>query len=152
MSGDTDSDQTAAEVQAVEVVGTVDWFLQSTIETVIAKGVEIGVTLTVGGAIVSGTLIKGRTYFEELGATLTAASQAEGDMQSVLGEAWKGYTAIYDKPAGAGDDWQAPAATYIHLRDTRFFSPGNAPLPTNQGVLWRGKLSSIDGFSIGSLS
>ncbi len=140
------------EVQDVSIVGAVDWFLQSTIETVINSGVDIGVTLTVGGAIVSGILISGRKYFEELGDALSAASQTEGDMQSVLGGAWKQYTAIYDRPEDAPEDWQAPPAGFIHLRNAKFHGPGQPPIPTNQGVLWRGKLSSVDGFSIGNFS
>lgn len=152
MAGDdVEGPEISPEVQDVAIVGSMDWFLQSTIETIINRGVDIGVTLTVGGAIVSGILISGRKYFEELGDTLASASQSDGDMQSVLGEAWKQYTAIYDEPENAPDDWQAPPAGFIHLRDARFYAPGQHPIPSN-GVLWRGKLSSVDGFSIGNFS
>lgn len=141
-----------SDVQDVDVVGSKDWFLQSTIETVIAHGVEIGVTLAVGGAVVSGTLISGRKYFEELGDALSSASETEGDMQSILGESWKQFTGIYDKPEDAPDDWQGPRANFIHLRGARYFAPGQRPIPTTQGFLWRGKLSAVDAFSIGNLS
>lgn len=147
-----DTDEVITPIQEVEIVGATDWFLRQTIETVIAHGVEIGVTLAVGGSIISGILVSGKTYFAELGETLKGASKSEGDMQSVLGEAWKGYTALYEKPEGAPDDWVVPPAGYIHLRNARYFAPGQPPVPTNQGVLWRGKLSAVDGFSIGNLS
>lgn len=152
MTDDTSQNESQSEVQDVEILGSKDWFLQSTIETIIAHGVEIGITLTVGGAIVSGMLISGKKYFEELGDTLAAASEAEGDMQSVIGNAWKQYTAIYDQPDDAPEDWQPPAASFIHLRNAKFYAPGQPPIPSNRGVLWRGKLASIDGFSIGNFS
>lgn len=149
ISEDTDNED---GVRSVIIADAKDWFLQSTIESVIAAGVEIGVTLTVGGAVVSGTLISGKTYFKELGEVLAGASQQEGDMQSVLGSSWSKYSAIYEKPEDAPEDWRAPPAGFIHLRDARYYAPGQGPLPSNQGVLWRGKLSAVDAFSVGSLS
>jgi hypothetical protein len=151
MSQDSTADHDILPIQEVSVTGSIDWFLQSTIESIIGRGVEIGVTLTVGGAIISGMLISGQTYFKELGDTLTAASREEGDMHSILGEAWKEYTAIYEKPEDAAEDWTPPPAGYIHLREARFFSPSQRAIP-DKGILWRGKLSSIDAFSIGNLS
>lgn len=139
-------------VRSVIIADAKDWFLQSTIESVIAAGVEIGVTLTVGGSIVSGTLISGKTYFKELGEVLAGASQEEGDMQSVLGSSWAKYSAIYEKPEDAPDDWRPGPVGFIHLRNARYYAPGQGALPTNQGVLWRGKLSAVDAFSIGSFS
>jgi hypothetical protein len=141
-------DEPLASVQEVEVVGSIDWFLRSTVETIIAHGVEIGVTLAVGGAIVSGVLISGKKYFEELGDALNAASETEGDIQSVLGDSWRQFTTIYDKPEGAPDDWQAPSAAYLHLRGARYYAPGQRPIPA-EGALWRGKLSAVDAFSVG---
>lgn len=151
---DAADEQTEAlpQIQDVEIVGSKDWFLQSTIETIIANGVEIGVTLTVGGVIVSGILISGKKYFDELSDVLIAASQSEDDGPRILGEAWKQYTVIYEKPEGASGDWRAPPAGFIHLRNARFYAPGAPPIPSNRGVLWRGKLSSVDGFSIGNFS
>lgn len=154
MSDNTNNEEpNAIEFQTVEVAGARDWFMQNIIETVINNGVEIGVLLTIGGSIVSGVLISGRTYFTELGETLKSASNSEGDLQSVLGDAWKRFTEIYDKPEEESDDWSPPSAGFIHLRDARFCAPGqNSPLPRDKGMLWRGKISAIDGFSIGNLS
>ena len=137
--------------QAVEVMNQEDWFLQSMIEVIINRGVEIGVTMSVGGSIVSGILISGKTYFEELGAVVAASSKEEGDVSEMLGNSWKEYRRLYEKPEDAGDDWEEPRAAYIHLRNARYYAPGNHPIPDG-GVLWRGRLSSVDAFSIGNFS
>jgi hypothetical protein len=97
-------------------------------------------------------MISGKTYFKELGEMLAAASAGEGDMQSMLGEAWSKYSAIYEKPDDASEDWAPPPAGFIHLRKARFYAPGQHPIPGDQGFLWRGKLSSIDAFSVGNFS
>lgn len=149
---DSTEEESADAVQPVEVVGNQDWFLTQMIETVINRGVEIGVTLTVGGSVVSGMLISGKTYFEELGELLTGASKAEGDVASALGEAWPAYAQLYEKPEGAGDDWIEPPATYIHLRNAYYLMPGSGSLPGKPGMLWRGRISSVDGFSIGNIN
>ena len=146
-----DSDE-GIEPTGIYSTDSKDWFLQSIIETVIAAGVEIGVTLTVGGTIISGILINGKNYFVELGALLEASSKSDGDMQSVLGSSWRKYTAIYEKPDDADENWQPSPAAYIHLKSAYFHAPGQSRMPTNAGLLWRGKLSSIDGFAIGNFS
>ncbi|SIQ75323.1 hypothetical protein SAMN05880590_1079 [Rhizobium sp. RU35A] len=140
------------KVQPVEIINDADWFLRSTIENIISQGVEIGITLTVNGVIISGMLIGGKKYFEELSKTMKAASRAPDDISDALGDSWKQFTAIYEKPEDAPEDWQPGPVGYIHLKNARFYAPGQAPIPGNQGVLWRGKLSSVDGFTIGSLS
>ncbi|KKK92070.1 hypothetical protein LCGC14_2706590, partial [marine sediment metagenome] len=30
--------------------------------------------------------------------------------------------------------------------------PGQKPIPSNAGVCWRGKISAVDGFTLGKLS
>lgn len=153
MTNDAASEiEQASVVQHVELVGSRDWFLQSIIEVVIAHGVEFGITLVVGGSVVSGILISGKKFFEEIGNATLAMSEIEGDIQSVLGNGWKQYTSIYDAPKNAPDDWQGPPTGFIHLKDARFFAPGQQPIPTRQGLLWRGKLEAIDGFSFGNFS
>lgn len=146
------TDASETEINDVNIIGSKDWFLQSTIETIINSGVEMGITLIVGGTIVSGTLIDGRKFFIELGDALTADSKSAGDSYETLGTGWKEFAALYDKPENAPEDWSPPSAGFIHLRDARYHAPGQNPLPTHKGVLWRGKLSSVDGFNIGSLS
>lgn len=110
----------------------------------------MGITLTIGGACVSGQLISGRKYFEELGATMRAASTKAGDAAETLGNAWEQFKEIYEQSATGEDEGVLPAG-YIHIKDARFFAPGHPPLPNGGSFLWRGKISSVDGFAIGQL-
>jgi len=148
----SDQDGDLPPIQDVSIVDGKDWFLQSIIDTVINEGIDIGVTLTIGGTIISGMLIGGRKYFEQLGDMLADQSKDDDDITNVLGTGWKQYSEIYSKPEGTPDGWRPPAASYIHLKDAKIFMPGQKPIPTNNGFLWRGRLSSVDGFSIGNLS
>lgn len=91
-----ESETQPSAVQEVLVADAIDWFLQSTIQTVINHGVEMGVILTVGGSTISGLLISGRKYFEELADTVGAGSRQAGDIHNVLGDAWREYRAIYE--------------------------------------------------------
>ena len=46
---------------------------------------------------------------------------------------------------------KGPSPSFIHLRSAKIYAAGQRPLPTT-GMLWRGKISSVDGFTIGVLS
>ena len=140
-------------VQTVEIVGSRDWFLKFNLENVIPRGVEFDVTLTVGGSIISGVLISGKTYFEELAVMMEENSNGAGDLSKTLADLWRPNGAVYafEKPDDAPEDWSPPSIGYIHLRNARYFLSGQ-PIPSAPGMLWRGKLSSVDGFSIGSFS
>lgn len=152
------ADETVAQnenetsVQFVEVVNNGDWFLQSTIENIVSNGIEIGITLNVSGLIISGVLVSGKKYFEEMSIFMKSASRQPDDISSALGDAWGKYTSIYEKPEDAPDGWSVGPVGYVHLMNARFYTAGQKPIPNNQGVLWRGKLSSVDGFFIGNLS
>lgn len=39
---------------------------------------------------------------------------------------------------------------YVHLKDAKVFNDSSTT-PSDEGTLWRGKLSSISGFSLGML-
>jgi hypothetical protein len=126
--------------------------------------IEQGIRLTVGGATISGELISGKRYFEELAASImkgpvtvghpgervevdTAAADA---FKSIIAESYKFWTRIYDKPEGAPDDYAPPPPKFIHLRKAIWIYPNGKVMPTG-GVVWRGRLSAVDGFSIGRL-
>jgi len=141
--------QPEAPLQEVILADDKDWFLQTIIETVIQAGVEMGVTLTVGGTTIGGLLISGKKYFEELSDSIGSLSKKDDDVESIMANGWRQYTQLYDVPEGAPDDWKPNPAGYIHLRDARVYAAGEQPIPEN-GMLWRGRLAAVDGFALGS--
>ncbi|WP_417274313.1 gas vesicle accessory protein GvpU [Celeribacter halophilus] len=144
-----ENDETA---QSLQGKGNQDWFLENTISGIISLGVEFGITLTVNGLIISGTLINGKTYFEELSKSLKSASKEKGDFADVIGEQWAGFKAIYEDPDEESENKTPSHVSFIHLKNAHIFAPGQQAMPTEEGILWRGKLSSVDGFTIGVLS
>lgn len=129
----------------------IDWFLQTLVGLANAKAMSCAITLGVGGWLISGQLIGGKRYFTlwaeafERGIQMTpgeSVSKADPILKAI--EVLDG---IYEKPA---DDPVMQNPSYIHLEDARFFGAG-LMTPSSEGVLWRGKLASVDGFWLGQL-
>lgn len=45
-----------------------------------------------------------------------------------------------------------PTPTFIHLKNTKYFNTFEKPIPATGSITWRGRLSEISGFSLGTLS
>jgi hypothetical protein len=60
--------------------------------------------------------------------------------------------AASDAPGEGGEPVPPrPLPGFIHLRNARFLA-GDQMVPTNRPVLWRGRITAVDGFFLGSLS
>jgi len=146
---DKNVEQEPSELEIKQAIEgqSVDWYLQSLVSICNASDLEIGITLTVGGSIVSGLLIGGRKYFERFAKQFSEAWPGEG--KEAIRLALAKSASLYDKSA---DDKQEPAAgvQYIHLADARVFHGQQSVAST--GVLWRGKINAVSGFSLGNLT
>lgn len=109
-----------------------------------SAGYEIGITLTVRGVVMTGVLVGRDVWAEEL-AVLTGAGSVPQTTGSVVGEIVQRAVQV-PKQASDGEGRYG----YIHLRDARIMA-GPASLPTTGGMLWRGRLSEVSGWSIGTL-
>jgi hypothetical protein len=119
-------------------------------------GVEISITLLMGGMLVSGRLTSGRKYCqgvaEEIRSFVSPDSEARLDnlgeaMAQLLDNAAQSVYPEVDMETEPSDDELIPA--YVHLRDSRFFHPGGPGLPVERGIWWRGRLTEVDGFFVG---
>lgn len=88
----------------------------------------INIILNVHGMIVSGELVSYKTY---VNGFIPSKTEAEPD----------------ETPAASED------RNYIHLRNVKFYLSAGNPIPSNESkeIFWRGKLSSVDGFSLAKL-
>lgn len=122
-----------------------DWLLQTLITTINRiDGYNLPITLTTHGFLISGEIISGREYFNSMAEKFIGEGNAIRQFFEGVAES------RYSKSDKDDDD---PKNTvFIHLRDARFYVPGQRGIPNNEGVFWRGKLSEISGFSFGSLS
>ncbi len=130
----------------------VDWFLAELVRRANDGGLSIGITLCVGGTLVSGSLIGGRAYFEGFAENVAAAA-TDAETAERARAFFRGPAAMYRSEERRLRDVAAdpePLA-YIHLEDARFFTVAGDPIPGNHGVYWRGKLSAVDGFVLGTM-
>lgn len=100
------------------------------------------IVLNVSGFLVSGLIIGAKEYYETF-----ADTYFQDPSITKYGEKLK-----KDLSELVSDDGFVSSIDKIHLKDAKFFHPSGKPIPTNMGVLWRGRLSEIAGFSFGSLS
>ncbi|RFF46222.1 gas vesicle protein [Xanthomonas campestris] len=107
------------------------------------EGLLIGITVTIGGTTITGNLIGGKSWFEEFTAQFDVVP--DDRFRASLKERFGAYADIYKDE---GKRTRAPF--YIHLQGAKVVEK-NGMLP-NQGMLWRGRLSEISGFALGSLS
>ncbi|UVC19231.1 hypothetical protein IHQ72_33200 [Mesorhizobium onobrychidis] len=128
-----------------------DWFLQNLVDLVNHTGVSIGITLTVGGVLVSGQLTSGKKYFEEFGKTF-AGGFKDGDPEFIayLEKVYSQYGDIYAPSKSKGEHKELPS--YVHLKDVHIFSAPGRPIPTEDGNWWRGRICEVQGFMLGSLN
>ena len=113
--------------------------------------VEMGITLHVHGLMVTGRLISGATYWSESAAELRESGKGPTELTEAMAESMERVAEEYrqtytDSEAVA----EHPSMTaFLHLRNAHTLGP-QGPTPTD-GTLWRGRLSSVDGFTFGEL-
>lgn len=120
----------------------VDWLLQWFVRVASQANLEVGITLSVRGHLVSGLLISPQAYFAQLAEQF---AQPFADAGSSDADSIRALVRGFDEAPGKDDD---PAAQYIHVRDARVYAGHQGPV-SPEGMLWRGKVAAVDGFSLG---
>jgi len=135
-----------SDIQKVVRVDGKDWFLQNLIEYSNKIGLSFSVTVIVGGSVISGQTISGRSYFERFTKLFSDPLKGQNiEIAQAFADEFESYAKIYD------DKESTEPPGYIHLRDVFIIQP-NSRIPTGEtsNILWRGRVDAIDGFSIGS--
>ncbi len=125
-----------------------DWFLRTLVDLVTGREMEIGITLQVSGLLVSGLLVSGHKYFAGLATEVPNGVLDEAAAEAVR-KFFASFQSIYEKSSGRGE---TTSTMYIHLKNARFFHADGKPIPANRGVWWRGSLSHVAGFIMGTLA
>ncbi len=144
----TSVDEAKEAATPLSVAENTDWFLAELVRWSNQHGIEIGVTLSIGGAVVTGIMIGGAEYFETFSAAFQSGLPDDSDRAS-FGDV---FSALAQRVYGPVEE-PAPGAThplpsFIHLRAARFVRENGQFAPT-EGALWRGKIRAVDGFSLG---
>jgi hypothetical protein len=123
---------------------SVDPLLNAVIDAVeMNEGFTLGITLYVGGVMVSGTMISYRTYLEGVGKTFQTAG--EGSPSAYATQLGK----MISDAASHGGHARATGHRFINLEGVRVLSPGSPLMPSNG--FWRGSAAAVDGYAWGVL-
>lgn len=125
-----------------------DVFLQFLVNLVNNGGQlkSIGVTLQMGGMLVSGEIVSGAEYFDRFAETFAdSLSDMDGQARQSVRTSLAELGDVFRLPQPA-----EPLPNYIHLADALFFTADGTPI-AGQPTLWRGRSSAVDGFILGRL-
>ncbi len=125
-----------------------DWFIQSLVNIANVAPLSFGVTLQVSGLLVSGYLVSGKAYFEAVGQQVVAGVAQNAALAEQLRKMFATFESAYPTDSG---QTERPVPQFIHLQNARFYSTDGTPVPGNEGVWWRGRISEISAIVIGIL-
>lgn len=101
---------------------------------------SLDITLNVKGAVITGTLVSAKEYFN----TLSQTFEDGNDVAQKLSEQLE----IAGEAAQSNDDSEIH---FIHMKETKVYCGDSKPTPSKGDILWRGKLSEVDGFFLGKI-
>lgn len=116
-----------------------DLVLVTLVNTCNKSDLEIGITLLVGGIVITGNLVSGKKYIDGV------ASLFEEANAKALAE-W--YREFGEEAYGSEGSHQSQIPEMIHLKDAKIMD-GTA---THNVGWWRGKINSVDGHNIGYMT
>ncbi|MGM0866832.1 MAG: gas vesicle accessory protein GvpU [Bacillota bacterium] len=102
---------------------------------------SLDITLNVNGAVITGTLVSAKEYFDSLSETFEDGSEVAQKLSEELARAGESV-----------DENQSTEAHFIHLKNTKVYCGDSKPTPSKGKIMWRGKLSEVDGFFLGKIS
>lgn len=122
-----------------------DPVLEVLVEAIDQQGGQAGLdlTLTTNGCLITGTVVGHIVWFRMQAALLAESKNPIGDVMSQIAD----QLAEEYHPT---DDDTSDSPSFIHLVDAVHFV-GDTQLPNDQRAFWRGRLDSIDGWTLGRL-
>jgi hypothetical protein len=102
---------------------------------------SLDITLNVKGAVITGTLVSAKEYFDSLSETFEDGSEVAQKLSEELAKAGESV-----------DENQSAEAYFIHLKNTKVYCGDSKPTPSKGKIMWRGKISEVDGFFLGKIA
>jgi hypothetical protein len=123
---------------------------------------EVSVTLAIGGLIVSGLMVSDKAYYRGIAEGLrNVTGGGSPEIAKAVGEALAEQLEELAKPSASWQNEQSEASAedaagdqawptvYIHLKDAQLYQPGYVSPAPVIATWWRGRLSAVDGFTLG---
>jgi hypothetical protein len=145
MAGSEDSGAGALAKLQEEVAETQlpDPILRVLVSVCNRGSLTFAITIAQGGLMIAGTAVGVGRFMHDLASELEARGGTDAE---VLSDPLRYLAAIAAEP-DAGDDPTEDLPVYLHLEQARVRS-GNAIIA--EGVRWRARLTSVDGWSLGA--
>lgn len=169
----TDQPQPPAAASAAEqpakptaVRGTIDHVLQMLVDLVNGgdekMSFSMSITLHVGGTIVTGQLSNGAAFIEHTrdafidgwvrGLKAIGAKDGDPSLAGITETSHKYFARLLANYGKRAKGEPHPPATFIHVKDARIITPGASGTCGGVGFWWRGKLESVDAWTMGEIS
>ncbi|HJP92381.1 MAG TPA: hypothetical protein VJ875_10525 [Pyrinomonadaceae bacterium] len=128
-------------------------FLPELVKAGKAAGFQPAVTLCVGGTLISGELIDGAEYFNQLIAETTAVppEALTPQVATQLTTLFQNFASRYTRPPADPPPQGAVESEHIHLRNARIRLLDGRDLLAGPRGLWRVRLSAVDAATLGLL-
>ena len=140
----------ATSKAAISSGSTPDNVFQLLVHVANTSHMEMRVTLHVHGLVLTGKLISGATYWSETAAELRGLGEGPTELIDAMASSMESVADEYrERFGGKAKDASEDFDDFVHLRDARTVS-SQGPVPA-AGGFWRGRLTSVDGFSFGEL-
>lgn len=116
-----------------------DSILEFFVEAANKDDFSLDITLNVKGAVITGTMVSAQEYFHMLSETFEGGNETAQMVSDQL------------EKAGEASRTNNAEAHFLHMKDTKVYCGDSKPTPSKGKILWRGKLSEIDGFFLGKI-
>lgn len=130
-----------------EEMATDDAIVMMFLTLVEEDGMEVPITLSVNGVVISGTLIGASAYYE--GVTKAAEGLQDSTMSKIISKKLNDLKEAYTKQKQEDKEKEENenSPTFIHLKDAKYLGTDRQPAGPSSSNWWRGRISSVDGFS-----
>ncbi|HHP7238019.1 hypothetical protein [Longibacter sp.] len=125
-----------------------DWFLALLVDHVNEHGGSIPLTVTVGGSVITGTLIGVAEYYKRTADDLAEVfpSRADAITETLQQAGANSVDAVKrHKEQVRKGETELETPHFLHMREVRYLSAGLSA----SDKLWRARIDDIAGFSLG---
>lgn len=124
---------------------TDDALLLMLLSLVEEDGVEIAVTLTVNGAIVTGDLIGVSAYYD--GVIESSKELRDHTLSKIITKKFNDMKEEYVKQKQEDEKNSGTTPTFVHLKNAKYVGGDKKEATSSRTTWWRGRISSIDAVS-----